>query len=186
MYGLGATLYALLTGLTPIDALSRVLGSMSEGVDPLKPANLLQPTVPPAVAETLGRAMSISSADRFETVEEFWQAFTADSTQQIPRTTAIDLYRSSPPQQDIEDSDTQSLRKVQLAPHAKKRDALRIFACILVILALGLAFFSYLNGFTVLLLCCLGVLLLSLGVLLRDLTSRARRRKSQDRYKGIG
>jgi serine/threonine protein kinase len=181
LYGLGATLYALLTGLIPLDALSRVLGSMSAGVDPLKPANLVQPTVPPAVAEALGRAMAISSADRFETVEEFWQAFTANSTQQIPRTTVIDLYRPSP-QQDIEDSDTQSLRKVQLAPHAKKRDALRIFAGILVILALGLAFFSYLNGFTALLLCCLGVLLLSVGVLLRDLTSRARRRRSQNRY----
>jgi serine/threonine protein kinase len=182
MYGLGATLYALLTGLTPIDALSRVLGSMSEGVDPLKPANLLQPTIPLAVAETLGRAMSISSADRFETVEEFWQAFTADSTQQIPRTTAIDLYRPSPPQQDIEDSDTQSLRKVQLAPHAKKRDALRIFAGVLALLAIGLAIFSYLNGFIVLLLCCLGVLLLSVGVLLPELISRARRRRSQNRY----
>src|SRR6266699_1072211 len=50
IYGLGATLYALLTGLTPVDALSRVLGSFSEGVDPLQPANVIQPTIPMAVA----------------------------------------------------------------------------------------------------------------------------------------
>src|SRR5260370_17675191 len=91
IYGLGATLYALLTGLIPLDALSRVLGSMSAGVDPLKPAHLLEPTVPLAVAEALGRAMSISSADRFETVEEFWQVLQNNVTQQIPLASSLDL-----------------------------------------------------------------------------------------------
>src|SRR5260370_9028382 len=43
IYGLGATLYALLTGLIPLDALSRVLGSGGEGIVPLKPANRLLP-----------------------------------------------------------------------------------------------------------------------------------------------
>src|SRR5713226_2759496 len=96
IYGLGATLYALLTGLIPIDALSRVLGSVSEGVDPLKPAHLLQPTVPLAVAEALQRAMSISSADRFETVEEFWQVLQADRTQQRAAPTPVDLTQPTP------------------------------------------------------------------------------------------
>jgi serine/threonine protein kinase len=183
IYGLGATLYALLTGLTPVDALSRVLGSFSEGVDPLQPANVIQPTIPMAVAETLQRAMSIRSADRFETVEEFWQAFTAPSTQQIPRATVIDLYRLSSPQQDIEESDTQSLKNVQLASHAKTRVLLRIFTVLLVLLALAIAYFSYLRGFTVLLLCCLSVFLLSLGLLVRDFYLHARRRRrSQNPY----
>ncbi len=121
IYGLGATLYALLTGLIPLDALSRVLGSVSEGVDPLKPANLLQPTVPLAVAEALQRAMSIRSADRFETVGEFWQVFMAHRTQQIAATTPVDLTQPSPSTQVYQDSATESLQEEQCAAHAKTR-----------------------------------------------------------------
>ena len=174
MYGLGATLYALLTGSTPIDALSRVIGSLSAGVDPLKPANLLNPAVPRAVDEALKRAMASSSADRFETVEEFWQVLMAHGSQQIPHATSIDLSQPFPPEQVIEDSGAESLQREQFAPHTKKREALRIFAGLLIILAIGIACFSYLRSFTVLLLCCLGALLLLFGVLLHDLSSQAR------------
>jgi serine/threonine protein kinase len=174
IYGLGATLYALLTGFIPIDALSRVLGSVSEGVDPLKPANLLQPTVPLAVAEALQRAMSIRSADRFETVEEFWQVFMAHRTQQIAATTWVDLTQPAPSTQVYQESATESLQEEQVAAHAKTRKIFRIFTILLLILAIGTAFFSYLRGFTVLLLCCLGMLLLSLGVLLGDVYSQVR------------
>ena len=186
MYGLGATLYALLTGMAPIDALSRVLGSMGGGVDPLKPANQLNPTVPLAVAGALEKAMAIRSADRFETVEEFWQVLQANVTQKIPRASSIDLSQSTLPPQVIQGGSTESLHKEQIALQSQSRKALRIFAGLLAILAIGLAIFSYLRGSTVLLFCCLGVLLLSLGVLLRDLTSRARRKRSQNRHKAIG
>jgi eukaryotic-like serine/threonine-protein kinase len=185
LYGLGATLYALLTGLTPIDALSRVLGNLTDGVDPLKPANLLNPAVPLAVAEALGQAMAISSADRFETVEEFWQAFQESGTQKIPRVPSIDLSHPSPPEHAHEDNDTNALQLEQGVPRAQKRRALGLFAGFLVLFALGLAFFSYQRGSTVLFLCCLGVLLLSLGALLRDVSSRARRGRSRKLFKAI-
>ncbi len=71
IYGLGATLYMLLSGQTPPDALVRA--TRSQRADPLKPANLVTPAVPIAVAQIIQRAMSLSSDDRFETVEEFWQ-----------------------------------------------------------------------------------------------------------------
>ena len=186
IYGLGATLYALLTGSAPIDALSRVLGSMNGGVDPLKPANQLNPTVPLAVAGALQQAMSINMDDRFETVEEFWQVLQANVTQKIPHASSIDLSQSTVPLQVIQGGSTESLQKEQVAPQSQARKALPIFAGLLALLAIGFALFSYLRGSTVLLLCCLGVLLLSLGVLLYDLTPRARRRRSQDRYKAIG
>ena len=185
IYGLGATLYKLLTGLTPIDALSRVLGSVTEGADPLKPANQLKPTIPQSVADALQQAMSNSSAERFETVEEFWHVLQDSVTQKIPRATSIDLTQSTPPKQAIEDRNTQSLPIVQRASHAHSRVLLRVIAVLLVLVALAIAFFSYLSGFTVLLLCCLGVLLLSLGVLLYDVTSRARHRRSHNLYKAI-
>src|SRR5947209_9437832 len=80
IYGLAATIYTLLTGSTPPDAITRAIGS--KGFDPLEPANLITPDVPWAVAMTIERAMSISSDDRFATVEEFWQELKVHFTQQ--------------------------------------------------------------------------------------------------------
>lgn len=174
VYGLGATLYALLTGSAPIDAPARVLGIMSTGVDPLKPANLLKPAIPLAVAEALQRATAIRTANRFQTVEEFWQVLMAPGTQQMPRVTSVSLSQTFPPGQVIEGSDTESVQEVQFAPRSKKREALRIFARLLVIVTIGIGFFFYLRGLTILLLCCLDVLLLALTVLLYDFSSRVR------------
>lgn len=81
IYGLGATMYALLTGVIPPDAVTRATGS--RGLDPLEPAHLIAPGVPWAVAMALEHAMSISSDDRFATVEEFWQELTAHVPQQV-------------------------------------------------------------------------------------------------------
>jgi hypothetical protein len=147
---------------------------LNAGVDPLAPANLLKPSVPLAVAQALQRALSINMADRFETVEQFWQVMLAHGTQQIPRIPSRDLSHPSPPGPASEDSGPESLQQEHMAPHAKKREALRNLAGFLVIVAIGIAFFSALRGLTVLLLCCLGVLLLSLGALLYDFSSLAR------------
>ncbi len=166
IYGLGATLYALLTGSVPIDAPSRAAEILSIGVDPLKPANVLMPVVPLAVAEALQRAMSIRIADRFKTAEEFWQILMAHNTQQMSLVTSAHLPKTFAPEQAAESSGTKPLQEVQTAPRSKNREALSILAGLLVILTIEIGFFSYLWGFTVLLLCCLGVLLLSLGVLL--------------------
>jgi serine/threonine protein kinase len=174
LYGLGATLYALLTGLIPLDALSRVLGSVRAGVDPLKPAHLLQPTVPLAVAEALGRAMSISSADRFETVEECWQVLQANVTQQRAAPTPVDLTQPSPATHVYQESAPESLQEEQGAAHAQTRNVVRSCTGFLLLLAIGTAYFSYLRGLTVLLLCCLGMLLLSLGILLGDVYAHVR------------
>ena len=80
MYGLGATLYTLLTGNIPIDAIARVTGS--KGIDPLVPAHLVVPSVSWAHAMAIANAMSISSDDRFDSVEDFWRELNSDSPQQ--------------------------------------------------------------------------------------------------------
>jgi len=71
IYGLGATLYTLLTGTIPIDAITRVTGS--KGIDPLVPIHLVVPSVSWANAMAVEKAMSISSDDRFNSVEDFWR-----------------------------------------------------------------------------------------------------------------
>nr|HET6904817.1 serine/threonine-protein kinase [Ktedonobacteraceae bacterium] len=79
IYGLGATLYTLLTGVVPADPVTRI--TESRDFDSLTPASLLNPMVPTAVAKAIQRAMSINERDRFETVEEFWQEITAHATE---------------------------------------------------------------------------------------------------------
>ncbi len=78
IYGLGATLYTLLTGIVPSDARHRKRLIESENVDPLKSVDQLVPAIPAPVAEAIQRAMSLKSNDRFPTVEEFHQALKAD------------------------------------------------------------------------------------------------------------
>ena len=75
IYALGATLYTLLTGTIPPDAISRII--KPKGTDPLKHAHLLAPTVPEPVSNAIERAMSINPTRRFPTLAEFWWALTA-------------------------------------------------------------------------------------------------------------
>ncbi|GAC1357978.1 MAG: hypothetical protein NVS2B12_00050 [Ktedonobacteraceae bacterium] len=83
IYGLGATLYALLTGSIPTDALYRLTQLGSKHPDPLEPVSKLAPNVPEHVSDAIMRAMSISSTDRFESVAAFWQALQAQPAHDI-------------------------------------------------------------------------------------------------------
>lgn len=77
IYGLGATMYNLLTGTLPADALDRMTETSSGEPDPLKPAHTLVPNIPQDISRAIARAMALNSNDRFTTVEQFWQAFAA-------------------------------------------------------------------------------------------------------------
>jgi serine/threonine protein kinase len=76
IYGLGATIYALLTGVVPVDAFYRMTQMGSKSIDPLEPVKQLVPSIP--VAEAIHRAMALDRDARFPTVEEFWQALNAN------------------------------------------------------------------------------------------------------------
>ena len=170
IYGLGATLYLLLTGTVPTDALSRVVRDRSTGADPLKPANLLRPIVPAAVAEALQRSMSLSSADRFETVEEFWQVLKAHASEkqlQIPRVTS-----GATPQPLPERGTKRTLgaffqKKQDTTRSWKQKGLLLISFLLLVTVAIGTDLLSHNMGLTVLLLIFMLTVLLALIPLLR-------------------
>ena len=77
VYGLGATLYTLLTGVKPVNAVKRV--TAEKGKDPLKPAHLLVPGIPQPVSRAIQRALSLHPENRFATVEDFWYALHIDT-----------------------------------------------------------------------------------------------------------
>jgi serine/threonine protein kinase len=74
LYSLAATLYFLLTGVRPPDAVARAVASIKGRPDPLRPAHLVQPQVPAAVGQILHRAMSQNSALRQASAAELRDA----------------------------------------------------------------------------------------------------------------
>ncbi len=100
--------------------------------------------MPLAVAEAIQRAMSLSSEDRFATVEEFWQVLQAHATRQhvqIPRVTAADI----PQPLAVYEQGTQAtfLQRLRAVPGARKPWALLfvLLALLLIVtIAMGLLF----------------------------------------------
>lgn len=71
IYALGATLYHLLTGVKPQDALARAAALVKSESDPLRPANEIHRAVGPEIAAILSRAMALSAEDRYASASEF-------------------------------------------------------------------------------------------------------------------
>jgi serine/threonine protein kinase len=84
IYGLAATVYTLLTGTVPADALYRMTELGSAGVDPLVPVNMLNPEISPGVAAVIQRALSLNSNERYASVRDFWQALKEQQAAAIP------------------------------------------------------------------------------------------------------
>ena len=71
IYALGATLYHLLTGVKPPDALARAAALVHSKSDPLLPANEVHRAVGSEIAAILCRAMALNAEDRYPTASEF-------------------------------------------------------------------------------------------------------------------
>ena len=74
LYSLGATLYHLLTNVTPPDALARATAVLNGEPDPLRPAHRVQAQVSAPVARVLMRAMAQSAAQRPQSAAEMREA----------------------------------------------------------------------------------------------------------------
>lgn len=70
LYSLAATLYYLLTGARPPDALTRAAATVRQQPDPLRPAHLVQAQVTETVSQILKRAMSQNAALRHASATE--------------------------------------------------------------------------------------------------------------------
>ena len=70
LYSLAATLYHLLTGVPPADALTRAMNVLNGQPDPLIAANLLYKNVPVELAAILSKTMALNAGERPETAAE--------------------------------------------------------------------------------------------------------------------
>jgi serine/threonine protein kinase len=84
LYSLGATLYHLLTGTAPPDALTRATAVLNGQPDPLRPADEVHQQVPASVSAVLKRALAQSAAQRPQTAEEMREELRA-AGREIPR-----------------------------------------------------------------------------------------------------
>jgi serine/threonine protein kinase len=75
VYGLGATLYALLTGQEPADSVECLIGKTQ-----IKPPRQINGTIPEPVAKSIQKAMAIDPDKRFQSVQAFKNALSAHSS----------------------------------------------------------------------------------------------------------
>ena len=81
IYGLGATMYTLLTGVVPADAFFRTTNLGSGKNDPLESIRKFPPNVPQHITDAIYRAMAVDINDRFPTVQDFWQELNAHAVE---------------------------------------------------------------------------------------------------------
>ena len=74
LYSLAATLYHLMTGVTPAEALMRATAVLNGHPDPLLPANEVHEQVTPAVAEVMSKAMAQNASQRPQTASAMREA----------------------------------------------------------------------------------------------------------------
>lgn len=98
IYSLGATLYTLLTGLTPAESVELLTGKAQSPV----PVHLRNPQVPSEVSETIQEAMQLDANKRYPTAEHFKAALysavpTMNWSGMTPRGGMVGVGMQSPP-----------------------------------------------------------------------------------------
>jgi serine/threonine protein kinase len=122
IYSLAATLYHLITGKVPPDALSRAMALTSEQPDPLKPANEINKQVPTSVADVLHYAMATNPAKRPISAAELRQALNYRTQPQpstingLKETTLPPTVTSPAPKQVAKDAQSSPLQQTVVSP----------------------------------------------------------------------
>ncbi len=139
IYGLGATMYALLTGVVPIDAFYRMTQLGSRGIDPLEPIQNYAPDVPQHISDAIYRAMSVDIEHRFPTVQDFWQELNAGTPEQPakgPIAAPLAGAVLSGPTSRVTPAPLVNERTTAILPEGKRSRRRRVGAWLLLLLAL--------------------------------------------------
>lgn len=73
IYSLSVTIYYALSGVLPPPATERMIGIKTQGTDPAKPLEMLNPNIPAHVMQGVWKGMSVMEKQRYQTVLEFSQ-----------------------------------------------------------------------------------------------------------------
>lgn len=115
IYALGATLYHLLTGVKPPDALARATALVSARPNPLKPANEINSAVGVELAEILTRAMAQNPDERYGSAAEF-RAALRQIGRVDPNEVEYVVHQSEIKAMVVETGETTIVRSIRLAP----------------------------------------------------------------------
>jgi serine/threonine protein kinase len=137
VYGLGATLYTLLTGEVPPEAIERMTQISNEDIDPLKPVSELVPTIPLHISQAIQRSMSIKMTQRFASVQDFWQVVQQGSEEQPSHSQALDKINISLAKPEVRRTKIAYSQITQEKPHARKGLLLRAFLALLILVVIG-------------------------------------------------
>ena len=118
LYSLGATIYQLLTYVTPVDAMERAAELGVKGYDPLLPIKQVNPRIPTAVSDVLMQALKLNPEERPQSaaamqtaIRDAWES----SQDRAEAKTVIEPIR---------ETDT-APRVVQTNPHLRMEDTIR-------------------------------------------------------------
>lgn len=95
LYSLAATLYHLLTGVPPADALTRAMNVLSDKPDPLIEAHQIRAEIPYGISRVLYEAMALSAEQRPESAKEM-RAMLADAKDEEAPADAQTILDNSP------------------------------------------------------------------------------------------
>jgi serine/threonine protein kinase len=112
IYSLSATLYHLMTGVKPPDALTRAASLVNGENDPLQPANEVNSLVTPHIANVLARGMSQGKEQRYSTAASMRAALrdTSGATTSKDRTEAATVLFHGPASPTLADTEIQSAK----------------------------------------------------------------------------
>ncbi|MGI8836106.1 MAG: serine/threonine-protein kinase [Pyrinomonadaceae bacterium] len=147
IYALGATLYHLLTGIKPPDALERASAVINSEPDPLQPANNIHAAVGPQVSAILGKSMALRPEERYANATDFSEAL-----RRVGRTTIspVNVQMKEPAKGDSQIEETVVRRPDKNAPRLAMVESQRRFgpgaiAALLLILS-SVAFAMFYNS----------------------------------------
>src|SRR5258706_1863043 len=141
IYALGATLYHLLTGVKPPDALVRATALVSARPNPLKPANEIIAAVGVELSAILTRAMTQNPAERYATAAEF-----RDALRQIGRAGEVEVeyvIRPAEIEPMVEEKEETSMFRVPEASSTRKLGSHGLAALFVILLAAFAVFCNY-------------------------------------------
>lgn len=138
IYSLGATLYTLLTGAVPPNALSR-----ETGLADLKPAREVNPNVEPYLSIVAARAMSLRADARYETADDFARALERPPGRPAPTVSSM---RRTEPEPEVAPTAAVPPRLPPRTRRQMERRTIIALSTLLGLVLLVIAFFSLYRG----------------------------------------